>query len=143
MQDFKISIHKTTSNREDDYISFEIFDPKSCTEFFRGKMSMEAFAQAITGLSRQAIEGELRCADQVGKFRVYESRSTQAPDLGYGKRDEYEQWLRDNCQEEGWAIDAYLRSQGSISFGNPEGTATLKYGVFKFVDEDPKLKTEP
>jgi hypothetical protein len=103
----------------------------SHTNFCELKLTAKQFAEAITSLQVNGIHATVKGLDKVGKQRVRESRSVVCPHKRFGELN-FEQWLVDNCQEEGWIIDAYLRSQTSIKSVD-DGTL-LNYAVYKYVE---------
>lgn len=117
-----------------DKINIRIEDDVSGIRFIDVQMTLEDFAFAITGLSCQAVKGEVRGLENVGKTKVRESRSTlQVEELKYKSRQEITEWLKSNCQEEGWILDTYLGSQSSFSHDS-QGNMTIHYSVHKYVD---------
>lgn len=122
------------SRNSNDLINIRIKDDPSRTEFIDVEMSMEDFAHAITGLSGVAVEGEVRGLDRIGKERVRESRSVLQPkELTHKPREKTVEWLKANCQEEGWILDTHLGSQGSLK-SDGIGNTTINYSVYKYVD---------
>jgi hypothetical protein len=103
----------------------------SHTNFCELELTGEQFAEAITGLYSSDIKGSIKGLDRVGKTRVREARSVVCS-LKTWDRDVLQQWLLENCQEEGWLIDAYLGSQTSIK--TVEDGTQLNYSVFKYIE---------
>lgn len=103
----------------------------SHTTFCELKLTGEQFAEAITGLYSTDIPATVNGLDRVGKKRVRESRSVVCP-LDTFSRDDQEKWLIDNCQEDGWILDPYLRSQSSVK--RVDNKYELNYAVFKYID---------
>jgi hypothetical protein len=126
-----ISISRVTSGGHD-WIEIRIGDDASRIEFVEAKIEMEEYARLISGLSHQPCEIEVRGVNHIGKRKVSESRTAVAKIDTLGRK-ELQQWLIDNCQEEGWILDPYLGSQGSIS--RNDGKLLLRYSVYKFVEE--------
>lgn len=120
----------TISRNSHDRVVVQLFDEAAAVRFAEFDMSLECFAQAVTGLAR--VEGILTVRDlhKVGKKCTVERRSVSAPHLGYQK-EPYRQWLLANATEEGWEIDTYLGSQNSINHGE-DGFVTLNYIVRKY-----------
>ena len=119
----------TRDNRGVYYIRLE--DSASSRQFVEVKLTAKQFAEAVTGLYVADVEMSVQHLDKVGKQRVRESRQVLCPLDTYDK-DTLAQWLRDNCQEEGWMVEAYLGSQNSIK--SVDGGKLLNYAVIKFVD---------
>ncbi len=123
----------TISRSSDETIRFQIEDAASHITFFSGSMTPEAFGSAITGLSHQEIEFNVRGTQHIGKKRVTERRSVLCPLKTYD-RDLLRQWLNENMEEEGWMIDDYLGSQNSIV--REGGEVRLNYRVIKYVNQE-------
>lgn len=132
MSKFKGSV--TISRNSSDEVNIRIHDSASGLEFVDIQMTLENYAMLITGLSRVEAIGEVRGLDKVGKRRVNEQRSVVCPIGGYDKKV-FQQWLIDNCQEEGWELDSYLGSQNSLGL-NDKGERVLNYSVRKYVEDD-------
>jgi len=113
-------------------IRITINDQASRIEFLDAEISMEDFAECLTGHGHQPIEIELRGMDVVGKTRVRETRTIEYTGSNSWEREVLEQWLQDNAQEEGWIIDHYLGSQSSID--HMDGKTFLNYSVHKYVE---------
>lgn len=128
---FEGVISITRSNQ--DYMSIRVVDSKSKGEFLDIRMSMEDFANAITGLSRVPVFGEVRGLSNIGKVRVVEARQAICPQSSYDKKY-LSSWIEENCQEEGWIISTYLGSQTSIRHVT-NGTL-LNYSVVKYVEAE-------
>lgn len=103
----------------------------SRTSFCELKLTGQQFAEAITGLHTSDYECTVHGLDRVGKTRVREARQALCP-LSVFSQKEQEQWLLDNCQEDGWILDNYLRKQNAVK--TLSGARELKYSVYKFVD---------
>ncbi len=116
-----------------DNVNIRIHDNASGIEFVDIQMTLENYAMLITGLSRVDATGEVRGLDKVGKQRITEARSTVCPIKGYDKKV-FQQWLIDNCQEEGWELNSYLGSQSSMGL-DKDGERVLNYSVTKYVED--------
>ena len=122
----------TIGRASDDRVRIRIRDEASGIEFAEVSLSVEAYGYAITGLSEQPAELEVRGLEWVGKRRITEQRKIVCQ-LDTYNRDELSKWLGDNGQEEGWLVSTYLGSQQSVSH-TPEGVV-LSYSVTKYVKE--------
>lgn len=114
--------------------NIEVKDEASGNRFLRISMSAEQFAMAITGLYSSGITAEISGLENVGKVRVRERRSVEFTGdrkVAYA-RDGLENWLEENCQEEGWILDTYLGSQKSRQ--TVADKTFLNYAVYKYVD---------
>lgn len=122
----------SVSRASNDKIMLRITDEASHERILEMAIEPADFARLITGLYLANQKAELGNLDRVGKEKVSERRSVLCP-LNTYDRGVLEQWIRENVQEQGWTVDASLRSQHSIHHEN-EGTL-LNYHVFKFVDQ--------
>lgn len=123
----------TISRNSNDEVNLRIHDAASGIEFIDIQLTLENYAMLITGLSRVEATGEVRGLDKVGKTRIIEQRSVVCPLGGYDRKV-FQQWLIDNCQEEGWELDSYLGSQTSMHL-NDKGERVLNYSVTKYVED--------
>jgi hypothetical protein len=114
-------------------IRIAVKDALSLSRFIEVEIGLKEFAEALTGLSEVAVSFEVRNLDIVGLRRFRETRFIDCPLRVYDKAV-LEQWLIENAAEEGWTIDPYLGSQGSVSY-NEDGTRKLRYSVFCFLPE--------
>lgn len=128
----KINSKITISRNSKGVVGITIMDEASRARFFDGEMTMEDFANAITGLSNAPIKGTVRGLSVVGKTRIQERRSIICPLDGYN-REEFKEWLLENGKEDGWEIDAYLGSRDSI--GRRDGKTLLNYSVFRYEEQ--------
>ena len=134
----QVQANITISKNSNNEIHIEVQDSTSRILIVEAKLTLEDFAQAITGLAHipvYAVVSEL--AQHIGKTKIMEQRTATCPISSY-KRKELEEWLVENCQEDGWYLDTYLGSQGSIhgcmGSGNTSNNLTLlSYKVYKYV----------
>jgi hypothetical protein len=125
----KVSI----SRRSDNVICIAVEDATSHVRFLELEMTLEAFAMAITGHGYMDAAGEVHGLEVVGKRRIAEDRQAIYPGSYIDKRDAMSAWLEANCQEDGWILDTYLGSQGSVA-SIPGGGVKLNYRVVRFAD---------
>ena len=126
----KLSINRPSNGG----ISIRIGDELSGIEFIDANISLEEFAEAVTGLACRPMTAEVRGLEFVGKKRVTENRSIVCPLDTYDKKV-LEQWLVDNAQEEGWMVNTYLGRQSSVC-RDEDGKIILNYSVTKYVDPE-------
>lgn len=132
----KIDATISISRDSNDIIRISVRDETSVNRFLEMELSPHDFAMAVTGLSEIKCNAVVRGLENVGKLKVSERRSAECP-LGCHDRQALSLWLLENCKEEGWFIDAYLGSQGSV--GRSEaGLQQLNYRVYKFVETESK-----
>ena len=121
----------SVSRGSDDKIRIRVRDEASNAEFLVAELTPHDFAMMITGLSGIEAKCEVRGLEVVGKKRIREQRTVIYPKKSYD-RTQLEQWLEDNCQEDGWFLDSALRSQSSTFYS---GTGTgLNYAVYRYED---------
>lgn len=114
-------------------IHIEVRCDKSHVRFLDIHLTPEQFGMMVTGAYLSELPVEVEHLDLVGKTKVRENRSVVWPSDRIGSREEQEQFIIDNCQEEGWKVYPALRSQSSVSHKN--GVTTLNYSVYKYVSE--------
>ena len=120
----------TISRDSRDMINIKLKDNSSRLNITEISLSLENYALLITGLSEvECMHETTTDVSNVGKTKVIENRSIQAPCLGYSK-DVYEEWLEKNGQEDGWELNLYLSSQRSIVHKDDE--VTLNYTVYRY-----------
>ena len=112
-------------------INLTIQDDASRIHFVGLEIDLDHMMEALTGFSYRPCDVEVRGLAYVGKTKVSERREIVCSLKTYNK-EELSQWLEENAQEDGWVLDSYLGSQGSVVF-SPEGTR-LRYSVHKFVE---------
>lgn len=121
----------TISRNSNDIINITFIDELSGIQFVDADYDLASFALALTGCARIEGEMEVRGLEYVGKKKVMENRSVVCPEKSHNRRD-LERWLCDNYHEEGWLIDYYLGSQGSL--GTAEHGTLLRFKVYKYVE---------
>ena len=122
----------TISRASDDVVRIRIREENSRIEFAVVSMTAEQFAYAITGLAECEAGLEVVGLEHVGKVRITEPRVIECP-LDTYEKEQLQQWLRENAQEEGWLLSAYLGSKSSVS--RRDGKTLLRYSVTKYVDQ--------
>lgn len=136
-QPVEVRIGRVSSGSVDDgYIALEITDPISGIQFLTVNIPFARFGSMVVNGPSSHCEAELRGLEYIGMKRVMERRQIIAPDVPsdvYPKSRFYSKWLEENAQEEGWLVNTYLGSQGSIQTDYRTGVTTLHYGVTKFV----------
>lgn len=129
----RLSISKVSGGGGVDggYINLRLSDEASGIQFVDIEMSFKTFGEIVSGGSHTKVAAELRGLQYVGKQRVREDRSVLCPLKSGYPREPLEEWLTANCQEEGWIIDPYLGSQGSVT--TQKDGLLLRYNVHKFI----------
>lgn len=113
----------------DDRIRIEFVDAESRVRFASMHMSLDGFAQALTGMA--GIEGDLQVMglEKVGKRLIVEYHSIDCPLTTYD-RSELRKWLLENAHHPGGEVDASLSSHSSI--GSLESGRRLNYIVRRY-----------
>jgi len=133
----ELSINKVYTNQGDDYVQICVTDVNSRVEFLDVKIDMTTFAEKLCGVSNKTVELEFRNLTEVGKR--YESKafsfSVVMSEFSYN-RDKIRDHIKANSrqlladqgldQKDGWKIDTYLGSQGSI-VGNKVNTHVYRW----------------
>lgn len=130
----KISINRTTSNREESYVSIEITDERSHIGFCRIKISMTEFGNAITGLSFRPCELDLLGLEKVGKFREYKEEVIyiSSPSLLTSLKEKAAEVLAP------YEIDGWIGSRDDLinhhrQFTKDDGKSYARVGFVRFV----------
>lgn len=131
MSKVSISISRNSTGK----IGMRVVDESSRIEFLDVSIELEAFAEIITGLSFVKCDAEFRGMQYVGKTKVTEKRSAICPIDTYDK-EILSKWLLKKKQEDGWIIDTYLGSQGSVGYNQDGVGKLLNYSVYKYVDSE-------
>lgn len=125
----KISVVVSIGRNSKDEIDLTFTDNASNVQFLDVRMTPEQFAMAITGLSGIEVQAEARGLKVVGMTKIRERRSIECP-LDTYDRKALEDWLKEHGKEEGWTVDTYLGSQGSVARQGEK--IILNYAVYRF-----------
>ena len=129
---FNLSISRNSK----DLVGIRVKCDSSRTTFLELELTLEQYAQVITGLSEVEVDGVARGLDFVGKNKIREPRSVELPEGLYNYRKEpVVEYLKEHHQEEGWIQDLYLGSQGSITLDQKTKKYTAHYAVYCYVAE--------
>lgn len=142
--DASVRIGKVMCSREPDYMTVEIEDALSGIRFLSIDMSMEQFGKVLAGGGSVPVKIEVMGLDNIGKryeHKPFKFVMTKEDFESIGKGLPYTEnkaalakWVRENVKEEGWYIDAYLGSQGSIHQDYNTGMVTLNLRAYRFVE---------
>lgn len=126
---FNLSISRNSK----DLVGIRVKCDKSRITFLELELTLEEYAQVITGLSEVEVSGVVRGLQSVGKEKIGEPRSVVLPKglYNYDKKPVVE-YLEKNHQEEGWTLDLYLGSQESITHDQHTGDYTANYTVYRY-----------
>lgn len=129
---FNLSISRNSK----DLVGIRVKCDSSRITFLELELTLEQYAQVITGLSEVEVDGVARGLDFVGKNKIREPRSVELPEGLYNYRKEpVVEYLKEHHQEEGWIQDLYLGSQGSITLDQKTKKYTANYAVYCYVAE--------
>lgn len=126
---FNLSISKNSK----DLVGIRVKCGSSRTTFLELELTLEQYAQVITGLSEVEVEGVVRGLAYVGKTKIVERRSVELPDGLYNySKEPVVEYLKEHHQEEGWIQDLYLGSKGSITLDQKTKKYTANYAVYRY-----------
>jgi hypothetical protein len=131
MTEIKFEGSVTISRDSTDTVNIYFIDENSRSRFLTASLTLEDYARVISGQGNIECRCVVRQLDTVGKKKVQEKRKVKYQGKTYD-RDLMAQFLLDTCQEEGWILDPYLRSQDSVTY--TDGEIFLNYTVYKYVD---------
>ena len=134
MQELKgdITISKTYSNGGQ-HMEIRIKDENSRITFVVAKISMEDFAELITGLSNRPINMKVKGLENVGKFK--QQKPLRFPISNYAAHSEASEKCQ-NFADEGWKANDYFRSQKSfVNEGKQYFACTSQYRYVENEDE--------
>lgn len=128
----------------EDYIDLTIEDEVSGIEFASVQLSLADFGLMMTGGTARKLKAELRGLESIGKVREYRPAKITLSEAEYeeltkgvkwSERDEVvAKWLRENHQWDGWSINTYLGSRGSIETDYKTKIVTINIGYTRYVD---------
>ncbi len=127
----KITISRPCYGDGREVISIRVKDNTSRTRFLDIEIKLDDFTRAVTGQSEMPIEFAVNGLDRVGKKKITERRSLKMPFLTYDTKL-MGSYLSNNWHEEGWILDPYLGSKGSVD--HDDGMPVLNFSVFRFVE---------
>lgn len=148
-----IRIGRVMSNQTDDYMTLELEDEKSGILFVQVKLSMADYGKVIAGLSN------IKCTMEVRGLHGNENHIGKRHERKKGRavisKEDYEflmlgnenrhtqhellvKWLETYHSEEGWHINPYLGSRGSIESadGNWNGAKAINFSYYRYVDDN-------
>jgi len=145
----KLTISRPYGFRSDDnpFIRIAIQDEASRIEFVELEVPLASFAEALTGLSNVEANMVVRSLDKIGKRRIVESVTfelskeyLESKGIETYNKEKIRQLLKEDpdkmFQREGWSLDTYLGSQGSIIYnGNNALKINTYYTTFKEIAE--------
>jgi hypothetical protein len=134
MTDKPFNASITCSRNSDDSFHIRIKDNDAVKPTVDIVLTPENFAYLISSM---VVEGEVivRRPELFGKQRICEERKVTCPMSSCSGRETLRQWLIDNCQEQGWEIDAYLGSQRSIEPSSEPDSCVLNYRAMRWEEK--------
>ena len=126
------------------FMQIEIRDKGARLTVARVSMTMEAFAEALSGLAWQGSHPATTEANdpRIGSRKVTKSVKVDVADQGY-VRDFYEEGLANNVfytPPEGWFVSPYLGSQGSVRHytddDSGEKMVRLNFSIYTWVRDN-------
>lgn len=138
----KISITRPSySDDEKRCIKISIKDEASRIQFLTIEIDPADFAEALTGLAEVECKGIVKGLDKVGYSKeadpavIYITKEELDANniLSYSSRH-VEEYVKNNpkYQRDGWHLDHYLRSQGSI-IKDTNGNISCKVSYYRYV----------
>ena len=125
----KITIGRPSCGSGEKYISIQIKDESSRIRFLEVKISLDQFAECITGRSEVPIMMTVSGLEHIGK--VKESKPMSFP-ISSHDRDLAAKLAKELCPE-GWLVSKYFGSQKSFSHDNAEGY-TAHTTIYRYVE---------
>jgi len=131
----KLTIAKQHSH-DGNTIEISIEDEEAAIEFVEASLTLEQFAQAITGLGRVECDAEVRGLDKVGKRMELDTLEfplrMKDDDYGTGRKKFATARAKEECPD-GWTPDCYFNSQGS--YFQRDGETWARCNVRRWVDK--------
>ena len=128
-----IKIKGSIGRGSDGIVRVEITDELSGIRFLECKFDIKSFAEMLLGLSYVEGSAEVRGLQYVGMQCIRENRTIFCPLTTHDEK-ELAEWLKENSKEDGWLLNTYLGSQGSIV--HVDGGKQLNYSVIKYVEAE-------
>ena len=138
-----ITISRTTSNQEEDYISIQIDDDLSSSMIVRIKLSFEQFAKAITGISSCEGIGTVGHLDHIAKKMEMDTLEFEVPeDMPFKDRADVCYELAKKVAPKGWTPDSGFNSKGT--FFKKDDVPYARTTIRRYVDlpDDTNAHTE-
>lgn len=127
----KITISKTTDNRNNKEIRITIEDSASSISFVEARISLENFAEALTGLGFVDIDFKVRGLENIGKTRERKTVEINLGKTGYDGLRELALSEARKIESDGWVCDGYFSSQ--YSFRYKDGNTIFSAGFVRYV----------
>lgn len=133
-------ISRVNCSHDPDYIEISILDQDARLKLANLKLPMDKFAELVTGMSLMDLDCETQSYDyRLGRKRISKKITHTVPfdEWLNASNKERATWMRERfpCPE-GWQINPYTDGQGQVSTNCGEGTATIRYSVYNWVDPE-------
>jgi len=115
----------------DSYINITIEDDTSNIEFVDLEIGLKEFAEALTGMSNQKCDIELRGLENLGKKHEHDVIEFPMPEVEWGKRDSVAFEEAKKHVPDGWEVSSYFGSQTSFFF--KEDKKFARANIFRYV----------
>lgn len=132
----KVTISRINGHSSEGCVEVEFEDDASHVRFAVASMSMLDYAKLFTGIASVECTIEVRGLDKVGKRKELQHREIECPLEEYDRK-ELSAWLAEHGKVEGWLVDSSIRNRASYR-PNPNGGCTLRYMIYRYVDEEGK-----
>lgn len=131
----KIKANICISRDSSDMMRLKVQDEASRATFLEIEMTPHDLMMCLTGLGHvDTKSAEVRDLSVVGKVKIAEKRTIVYPGSSFDSRADKENWLSENGAPEGWIVNPYLGSQGSIGRNGDE--TLLHYTIHRYVSAD-------
>jgi hypothetical protein len=131
----KITISRIQSNQENYLpIKITIDDVNAVTQFLEIEMSLEDFAECLTGLAARPCVFDARGLERIGKKREMQDFIFELPDgtMFGSKTKEIATELAIKLSPIGWEVSTYFNSQNS--FFKENGKEWARTHILRWVD---------
>lgn len=138
-----ITISRSQNNYGDDSITIRLKDDDAVIEPFEISMSLEAFAEAITGFAYRPCKFTVRNLDKVGKVREHKTFEFQLPDVKVfnldSKLKEIAREVLSTVCPDGWeANSAFSAFSSQDSFFSKDGKLWARTLITRWVPKSDK-----
>jgi len=131
----KITISRIQSNQESYLpIKITIDDVNAVTQFLEIEMSLENFAECLTGLAARPCEFKVRGLENIGKKREMADFTIELPEgtINGRKSKEIAAERAEKLCPDGWTVSTYFNSQNS--FFKENGKEYARTHILRWVD---------
>jgi len=134
-----ISIGRVHSNIEKDFIEITLTDKNSHCHVVKVKVSLEAFAKAITGLYGQECSFDFYDSGMVGKYKEYKKEKVLLPNFKYGVDDDTVKAALVKYDIDGWKSSVYdaKNHKNIIKYGDNGEPNVCSIGFTRYMDYPP------